>query len=197
MAGEEVLRAFFAVELDDVLRREAGQVAAVLRERIGSAVDVRWTRPEGWHVTLRFLGNVARTSLTGILDGAREALATIAPFELRLGAAIAFPPRRARVLAIDLAPHAPLVDAAGVLEQVAVAAGLEPEARAFRPHLTLGRIRRGGLRARQIGELTGLAAAGTAVKPVSEIVLFRSELHRSGARYTPLERIALGSNVHP
>ena len=197
MDADASIRAFFAIELEAGLREEAGRVVEALRERIGSGVRIRWTRAESWHVTLRFLGNLASDRLGELLALARASIAELAPFELALGAVIAFPPRRARVLALDLAPHSPLVALATGLEHAAVACGFEPEARAFKPHLTLGRVERGSLRAR---ELAGSAEAGASVQTVREIVLFRSELHapdHSGARYTPLERIALGANIHP
>jgi len=62
------------------------------------------------------------------------------------------------------------------------------------PHVTLGRVKQGRLRA---GEVEGGSAAGGAAQRVHEIVLFHSERHRSGAYYTPLERIALGGTVEP
>lgn len=196
VASDERVRVFFALELAAALREEAGRAADALRERVGAAagLDVRWTRPEAWHVTLRFLGDIATSRLGELLAAAGEALVALAPFELRLGEGIAFPPRRARVLALDLVPHAPLVAAAAALERVAVDCGFEAEKRAFAPHLTLGRVRRGNLRA---GEIPAVAAAGRAVQSVREVALLRSELQRTGARYTPLGRIAFGGNDHP
>jgi len=194
VASDALVRAFFAVELAAELRREAGDVSSALRSRVEPGIEVRWTRPEGWHVTLRFLGEFVARRLAELLVAARQSVAGLAPFELRLASAIAFPPRRARVLALDLAPHPPLAQLAGALERVAVTHGFEPETRAFKPHLTLGRVRSGQLGAR---EIAGVAADGVAVQTVRDIVLFRSELHSSGARYTPLERVVLGSNVHP
>lgn len=196
MTSDELLRVFFAVELDAALREEASRVAESLRERVGSGVDMRWTHEEGWHVTLRFLGNVAASRLGELIASAREAIAGLAPFELRLGAVIAFPPRRVRVLALDLIPHSPLAAAAGALERAAIAYGFESEERAFKPHLTLARVKRGGLRAQEV-RAAASAATGASAQAVCDVVLFRSELHRSGAHYTPLERIALGGNVHP
>jgi 2'-5' RNA ligase len=202
VAGDAVVRVFFAVELTAALREEARCAADALRDRVGaesssgsnSELEVRWTRSEGWHVTLRFLGDIAASRLGELLAAAGESLTGLAPFELRLGAGLALPPRRVRVLALEVIPHEPLVAVAAALERVAVACGFEPEGRAFAPHLTLGRVKRGRLRA---SELAKVAATGAAVQTVRDVVLLRSELLRAGARYTPLERIALGANVHP
>lgn len=188
------LRGFFAVELERTLLEEARRIEDTLRARLASGVAVRWTHDEGRHVTLRFLGSFAVERLSELVVTAREALAEAAPFRLHLGSVLAFPARRVRVVAIDPKPHPPLVSAAAALERAAVGCGFEPEARPFRPHVTLGRVKQGRLRA---GELEDGPAAGGAAQRVHEIVLFHSERHRSGAQYTPLERIALGGTLEP
>jgi 2'-5' RNA ligase len=199
--ADGVLRAFFAVELDAGLREEARAAADVLRARIGrtdgARPDIRWTREGGWHVTLRFLGHLSASRLGELIADARRALGVLAPFELQLSGPVAFPPRRPRVLALDVVPREPLAAIAAALERVAIARGFEAERRAFRPHVTLGRIRRGRLAARAIDDLAALVETGRIAQPVREVALLRSELLRSGARYTMLERIALGTNVHP
>ena len=76
------------------------------------------------------------------------------------------------------------------LEKVAVESGLEPEPRAFRAHLTLGRVR-----ARRFPALDAPALA--AAQLVRAVVLFRSDLAREGAQYTPLATLALGAGAEP
>jgi 2'-5' RNA ligase len=199
-AGETV-RAFFAVGLDAPLRDEAQGATDVLRARIdeapGPRPDVRWTRVGGRHVTLRFLGPCTASRLGDLIAGARRALVAIAPFELRLAGLLALPPGRPRVLALDLTPQEPLAAIADALERIAVACGFEAERRAFRPHVTLGRIRRGRLAPRQIEDVAAVVETGRNAQVVRDVALLRSELRRSGARYTVLERVALGTNDHP
>ena len=88
---------------------------------------------------------------------------------------------------LELAPVEPLAALACAVERGVVAAGCAPEPRPFRAHLTLGRVRERGTPP----ALTGLAVP-PAVFDVTESVLFASELHPSGSRYTPLERVPLG-----
>ena len=181
------LRAFFAIELDEPARLAAAQVAADLRARPGGD-GVRWVRPENLHVTLRFLGEIAPERVATLAAHVRAESAALAPFTLRLGALASFPPgRRPRVVVLELAPDEPLAALASAVERGVVAAGCAPEPRAFRAHLTLGRVRERG---------TPPSLAGLAVPPalfdVTESVLFESELHPSGSRYTPLERVPLG-----
>ena len=181
------MRGFFAIELDAPARLAAAQVAAELRARPGGD-GVRWVRPENLHVTLRFLGEIAREQAAPLAAQVRAHARALAPFELRLGALASLPPRgRARVVVLELAPGEPLAALAAAVERGVVAAGCAPEPRAFRGHLTLGRVREHG---------AAPSLAGLRVPPadfvVTEAVLFESELHPSGSRYTPLERVPLG-----
>lgn len=205
----EAVRAFFAVKVGPgtPLCAEAREVVKALRERCERVrrsskrtLEARWVREESWHLTLRFLGDVAVAQIDDLARQARTALANVASFELRLGCAMTFPPKRPRTLALDVAPHAPLAELAGAVEQSVVACGFKPEGRSLKPHLTLARIKDGHFRE---SDAEGVAAEGRARLPVDEIVLFRSELRPSGALYTPLELIALqgraaqGGHVHP
>ena len=187
-----MIRAFFAAEISDDARRAAAALIRELREA-PDGDEVRWVRPETLHVTLRFLGDVEPDRVAELAARVGEALADAAPFELRLGEAVAFPsPRRPRVVALGVAPEEPLVELAGRVERGVVAAGLPPEERRFRAHLTLGR-----LRGRRLPELASVPAPEASPFAVDEVVLFSSELRPEGALHTPLERIALGGHDSP
>jgi len=181
------VRAFLAVDIGEGARRAAA-AAAERMEREVRGREVRWTRPESYHLTLRFLGEIAAAQVAPLAAQVAEAVAGFAPFELRLGGLVAFPsPRRPRVIAVAVEPEEPLVELARQVLAATLRAGFAPEARPFRPHLTLGRVRD---RAHP-----DLAAAGTlAAEPfrVTEVVLFRSDLDPDGAVHTPLERMPLG-----
>jgi 2'-5' RNA ligase len=158
-----------------------------LRARPGGDA-VRWVPPENLHVTLRFLGDLEPARVASLAAHVRAQTAALAPFALQLGALASFPPgRRPRVVVLELAPEAPLAALAEAVERGVVAAGCAPEPRAFRGHLTLGRVRERGAPP-SLAELT----VPPAVFEVTESVLFASELHPSGSRYTPLERVPLG-----
>jgi 2'-5' RNA ligase len=187
----EPIRAFFAVELADATRAAAADVVRRLRGRAG-AERVRFVRAENLHVTLCFLGEVDPALAHDAAARARTETTALAPFALALGALRAFPsPRRPRVVALELEPEAPLAALAAAVARGAAGAGLALEERAFRAHLTLGRIGDG-----RFPEAGGIDAA-PAPMTVREAVLFQSRLGRDGSRYTPLERIALGGNQSP
>lgn len=182
-----VVRSFLAVELPDTARSACARLAAELGRAPGGD-GVRWARPEGYHLTLRFLGNVETERLPELAKRVGEAAADVAPFVFRLGGVHGFPtPRRPRVVAAVAEPGEVLVALAERVEAGVVAAGLPAETRAFRPHLTLGRVRN-----RRLPALEGVVVPGQPEVAVAEVVLFRSDLARDGAVYTALERIALG-----
>jgi 2'-5' RNA ligase len=184
-----MLRAFFAVEPEPPAREALGELARRLDR---DASGVRWVATGNLHVTLRFLGPTEPEAVPRLLASVGERLASLPPFALGFGAPRLFPsPRRPRVVAVALAPEAPLARLAGEVEQGVVAAGLPAEARLFRAHLTLGRVRGGRPRLR-------LPDAFEAPPfQVREAVLFESRLDPAGARYTPLGRLALGGHASP
>jgi RNA 2',3'-cyclic 3'-phosphodiesterase len=181
------VRAFFAIALAGELRERAAELARELAARPGGD-GVHWIAPENLHITLRFLGNVAATQLAPLAEHAQDSLASCAPFALTLGAPLAFPsPRKTKVIVLEAEPEATIAELAARLEKIAVEHGSAPEERIFRAHLTLGRVR-----ARRMPALAAPALAGSLL--VREVVLFRSDLARDGAHYSPLATLALGAS---
>jgi 2'-5' RNA ligase len=147
----------------------------------------RRVKPETLHVTLAFLGARPESDVAAIRPLIKAGPAP----RLALGGVLLLPPRRARVLAVALD------DPSGALAelQARVSAGLEalgvytPERRAFRAHVTVGRLRPGVKPPRNAAvTLEPLRFEGAAV------TLFRSVLHPSGARYEALATAALDGN---
>lgn len=186
-AGGEPLRAFFAIELSAAARAAASTLVGALHTHPGGD-RVRWVREENLHVTLRFLGDVDAGRVPGLLREVGEHTAGITPFELRLGAVHPFPSqRRPRVIVLDVLPPDPIRALAAAVERGVVAAGLPREQRRFRAHLTLGRLRT----RQRAPDVTAADTPDAEAFPVTEAVLFHSELHARGARYTPLGRVPL------
>jgi 2'-5' RNA ligase len=181
------VRAFFAIPLGGELREAALAVARELAAR-PDGDGVRWLAADSYHLTLRFLGNIAAREIAELVERAHDALAGCAPFALTLGAPRAFPAaRNARVIALAAQPEAALAELAARLEKAAVEQCAAPQAeRAFRAHVTIGRVR-----ARRIPQLA--AAAPACVQRVREVVLLRSDLARDGAHYSPLATLPLGA----
>jgi len=187
-----LVRAFFAVDLSDAARGCCADLAGKL-EAAPDGEGVRWVRPESLHVTVRFLGNVETESVPQLAEYVGDELQDQKPFRLRLGALAAFPsPRRPRVIALSLEPEEPLRELAERVERGVVATGLAPEKRAFRAHLTLGRLRN-----RRFPSLEAASGDEAEPFPVRDVVLYQSDLERTGPRYTPLERLSFGAAAAP
>jgi 2'-5' RNA ligase len=183
------MRLFLAVELPATVREALAGLQRDLRSRCGGW---RWVRPEGIHLTLRFLGEVAAGDDAAQRAAWRREASRSGPLSIRVSGAGVFPsPRRPRVLWVGVEEYVPggrLEALAAGLETAAREAGFKPETRPFRPHLTLARAARGSRPSApepgSVGEI-GLAE-------VEDLVLFRSELRPQGARYSVLERFTLG-----
>ncbi len=181
---DEIVRAFFAVDLDDATRRAAMRTAQLLRESPDGKA-VRWVRGGTLHITLRFLGDVEVGRIEPLVGSVRKQTASLRSFRLELGSAHPFPSRRRpNAIVLDVGPKDRLEELAEAVERGTVEAGFEPEPRPFRAHLTLGRVR-----GKRFPVVTAdVTAVGEGCR-VGEAVLFRSELHRSGAQYTPIARV--------
>lgn len=183
------MRLFVAADLPEDLRRRLAAIQADLRD---IALPVRWVRPEGIHLTFKFLGQVQGGRLAEIervLEGAGRGLAS---FRLQADGIGVFPERgNPRVLWVgvggDLEAASRLRDA---IERALGGIGFPPEDRDFRPHLTLGRVRgRAKGEWRPVLERAAREAAGGF--EVQDYVLFESRHDRSGAVYLPLRRYRL------
>jgi RNA 2',3'-cyclic 3'-phosphodiesterase len=185
------VRLFVAAELPPQLR---AAFASVQREMAGAPLSVRWVRPEAIHLTLKFLGEVREERLAEILTALRGSGAAIAPFLLEAAGASVFPARGApRLIWVEVRGNLPAARGlAAAIDSATARVGFPPEAREFRPHLTLGRVKGPGRGDwRSILERAALQATGEF--QVSEHVLFESRLGPGGAVYTPIERFRLGS----
>ena len=176
-SGEGRVRAFVALPLDQAALERIGESVTMLRPAIAG---VRWVRSEGLHLTLRFLGWSSEPALESLEPALLAATAECPASAARLSGLGLFPERGSpRVLWLGVALEARVGKLQQACERAAVAAGFDPEPRAFRPHLTLGRWRdrtpRPPLPDLDLGEAA-----------LDRLVLFRSQLQRGGAVYTPL-----------
>ncbi len=136
------MRAFWAVELPEALRVRLGEIQEVLRQSCPNE-RVRWVPTANMHVTAKFLGEVPGPDL---VLAAVQALEPPAPLELVLEGLGAFGGKRPRVVWAGLAGQdlTGLVEVVRALEGVMAPLGYSPESRAYRPHVTLGRLRQRG-----------------------------------------------------
>lgn len=190
--GEERIRSFVAVDLDaavlDNLRRLQAELTRV-------PADVRWVRPGGMHVTLKFLGAVAPSLLAQVHAALRETLREVAAMTLAVRGLGAFPAmRRPRVVWAGLVGDG-LAELAARVEAALAPLGFAAEGRAFTPHVTLGRVNgtRGWPALAEVIERHREDDFGTTV--VNAVAVYRSLLHPEGAQYAVLWTVPLASSI--
>lgn len=178
--------AFAAIGIEDVLRHDLA--ASLDAASTGRRMPGKLVSPAHWHITVRFLGDAEDAVVDRFAHRLSEHL-DARPGVVRCRGLGAFPSLGdAGVLyaAID-DPDGALPTIADQAEAAAVTAGLEPEGRPFRPHLTLSRLRpKRDVRpfARSFGDFSVRI-------PVREITVYRSEIGPDGLRYTELHRIPI------
>jgi 2'-5' RNA ligase len=183
----ETIRAFVALDLDTKSVRRVVRVADRLRMASG-APSATWTPQDSVHVTLKFLGDLsvaAVAPLAKALEGLVDAKKAPQPGTCRLDA---FPSvEQANVIVIELTdPLGDLSRLATKIEKLASRHGIARESRAFRPHVTLARLKRPYDSRRwlkpELAEAAGEFAA-------ARLTLYRSDLGANkdgGSAYVPL-----------
>ncbi len=191
------MRTFIAVnipvDIKQNLQEEIDKLRALIRGE-----NVRWVRPEGIHLTLKFLGEISDSSLGEIHQTLEREVEKHPTCTLRVGGFGCFPNRRRpRVLWIGITEDkGTLAQVQSSIHEKLVPLGFEKEERPFHPHLTLGRVRRNVSKSdlNQLQDAVNEFVVGQIGKfEVREIHLIESILKPSGAEYSTLGEYTLGS----
>lgn len=189
----DTLRSFIAVDLS--LSSRAILARAIRRLDVGSGV--KWVDPDLLHLTVHFLGYVRIQDVKPVCDAAKEALAEIDPFDLTLGGVGAFPDlERPRVIWIGVREGIEsLVAIQEALDEPLAALGYPSDRSRFKPHVTIGRVKREGPDDSLRQSLEEMSQLDGGVTGVDSVVVYHSEPERRGPLYTPLAEIDLGWRV--
>lgn len=135
------VRVFVAVHLPAPQRAALEGAIALLQER--GLTRVRWVRPEGIHLTLKFLGDIPASQVDAVTDAMYGIAVGPKPFRLELSSLGAFPNlNKARVLWCGIGGEMEQLSALQErTERALEPLGYRRENRPFAPHLTLGRVR--------------------------------------------------------
>lgn len=191
----EQVRTFIAIELDETIGAAIADLQGQLKAKVPRE-SVRWVKPEGIHLTLKFLGNVPANRIEEIERTLTRACAGFPAFSFSVGGLGCFPnPRRPRVVWVGVQEQS------GTLErlQKAIENGMEklgfaPEGRKFDAHLTLGRTQRRASSGdvRRLGQLVEETKIGELGRmEVRAVSLIKSDLRPTGAVYTRLAEVRL------
>jgi 2'-5' RNA ligase len=184
------VRLFIAINLPPDHRRAIYEAAAPLRAAAGG---VTWVGEDRLHVTLKFLGEQPEEAVATVDEALREVVAQYRPMTLELGGVGAFPSLRSpRVVYLGITPEAKLELLHHDVESACASLGYDIDGHAFRPHITLGRVKRelGGRAA------SSLASAAEAVQYADEVEVrsvdvMSSVLSRSGPAYSVVAALPL------
>ncbi len=183
-----MIRAFIAVNLAPAIGEEIAKIQSVLKEAQG---DIRWTRIDGMHLTLKFLGDIAREQVEPILAALRNTLHNQLPLHVTARRLGAFPHlKRPRVLWVGLSSEG-LVGLQEKVESALIALDFPREERSFTPHLTLGRVRslRGWEQVLAVVRKYEQVQFGDSI--IDHVTLYQSTLRPDGAVYSPLGTVPL------
>ena len=168
--------------------RPPEEIRDLLLDAMDDSADFRWQADEQLHLTLRFVGEVERP----VADDLAAELGRVhaQPFEIRISGTGRFEQRSSGALWAGVEPREPVATLAAKVERTCIAIGLEPERRAFHPHITLARWK--GRRSREVASFLE-RTRGLASEPfgVHDFTLFESRLSRHGAHYEPVASYAL------
>jgi 2'-5' RNA ligase len=187
-----VWRLFFAVELSKEMQAGVRRIQQRLKERVPG---VRCVRPEGIHLTFRFLGDVAPERIEDIWSRVAGGVQTIDPFLIEFKGCGGFPSaKKPRVIWIGVEdPSGSLHAMQARVETGMRELGFPHEEREYNPHLTLGRLQPGKGQGMAAQAIETNRAADLGQMEVREVCLFRSLLKPTGAEYTKLKVISLGT----
>jgi RNA 2',3'-cyclic 3'-phosphodiesterase len=163
-------------------------VRDLLIDAMDDSPALRWVGDEQLHLTLRFIGEVERpmaNDIAATLDRIR-----VKPFELGIAGVGRFDGRTGGALWAGLEPKPPVAALAAKVERACHSAGLQPERRAFHPHITLARWNRQSVKAAHAFLERNRSLSSTPFE-IDRFTLFESRLSRHGAHYEEVANYSL------
>lgn len=184
------MRLFIALPLPTEVETKLGRTISILSK---SKAGVRWVKPDNLHLTLRFLSETDSALVPNLKELIDRIGAGYAPLKIISNRIEAFPNlKRPRVLfaGLDGSDIQRLTNLAADIEEAVRELGLEPDERAFRPHLTLGRLR-DPRRVEDLPEFMNKLQFEPLEFVLDKLVLFKSTLTPQGPIYDRLHEITL------
>jgi len=186
------MRSFLAVDLEAGVKAEISSFVERLRRMQES---VKWVSPENVHVTLYFFGEIDDYTLQALEGVIQEAVSGLNNFSIIIEGLSAFPStKRPRVIWLGVRDESSNLKKifTSVNEQIiARRLDVDREKRDYTPHITIGRLKNHPA-PRLIEALERSRGISFGNVNVSEVVLFKSTLMRTGPIYEPLKVFTLG-----
>ncbi len=156
-----------------------------------SAKGIRWTHPEYWHVTLRFIGDMEESSLPLLSEALLGNLRTQRGIIKVRGLGFFGREARPKVLWAGVDGTDWLRPLQSSVQKGIEVLGLPDDLRVFNPHLTLARIKKAPLSHRLLAEMESRYSFEWGEVQVSSVVLYKSVLTHNGPVYSVLKTFLL------
>jgi len=187
------LRTFIAINLDQEIKRSLSQFVGELKARSPERRGIRWVRPEGMHLTLKFLGEIDEEKIPRIESILKRISEKFEPFPLKIKGTGSFPPKSKtpRVLWVAIEEVEGLMRLQSNMEEEMESLGFPKERRTFHPHLTLGRVKSFSDIKETLDFFEKNRDKNFGEMEAKKITFFRSVLKPTGAEYSVLSEFEL------
>ena len=184
------MRTFIAIDLEPEIKCSLTNLLSDLKK---TGDKIKWAKKQSMHLTLKFLGEISRDKMTEIESVLERLSNKFSSFQLILKGTGTFPPKskKPRILWIGIEECSRLNDFQSELETSLEKVGFPIENRKFRPHLTLGRVKK----PENLDSLLSLydrhKESDFGEMVVNKITFFKSILKPEGAEYHILSEFDL------
>lgn len=188
-------RLFIAISLPPATIDFLKTMQRTVKEKIPD-IKASWPNPRNMHLTLKFLGDMPHDKIEAIQSAMTSAAKKSQPLKLHAGGCGVFPSvKRPRVVWSGVKGEIQaLSDLFCNLEQGLKPLGFPKEKRRFSPHFTLARLKGSHVPAPFVKLIQTSQLLCSDPFQCKEILLFKSDLHPSGARHTRLFSAPLQSD---
>jgi len=186
----KTFRAFIAIDLPESIKSFLSEAQEALKLY---GFRVKWVRPQNIHLTLKFLGDTATADTDKITEAMTLAAKNCPTVSLTAKGVGVFPNvRRPRVIWAGLNGQIEtLANLHQTLDAHLADLGFARDTRAFKSHLTLGRVKGKIASDRMLAAIDKLKEFESESFETHQVILFKSELRPGGAVYTRVQAIAL------
>ncbi len=189
---KQVKRTFVGIGIPGgkILRQDLGAIKNFLGEE-----KIKWTAPANFHITLHFFGDTVEKDIRTISRILDETVRGRLPVHFRVaGAGIFRNVNHPRVLWLGLENLEQINDLRDDFESRLVKEGLQADDKPFRPHLTLGRMKRISDRENFISVLERYRDKIFTEVTAGEVIYFESILTERGSVYKAISKHGNGSS---
>ncbi len=185
----EIIRTFVGIELPEIVKKGIAEI----KNRYSDMEGVSWIKPEGAHLTIKFLGEIGSDVVDGLACALEPGMENVKSFKMKIEDAGVFPNlSKPRVLWLGVKDEKHLRQLHLKVDEEARKVGINKEERNYHPHITIARIKADTCPPKLkefLKEFKGKTLwEGIEVK---SIVIYKSVLKPDGAEYEKLYEIPL------